>query len=500
LTQSAGWEAMLPPMKHLPSLLVGGLLAWSAAAFTLHAQAPAAADPFVKNPAENAAAKANAPWQNCFVVLEVYALDKNDARGVLENERGSSARYRRTAELAKAGKARLVTLTALTTKSGQRAVTEAIDEVLYATEFNSPVDEKSIALPSAYETRNVGDTFELEPVIAPDARTVDLNLVPNRVTLLGFRDAPGGPGDAPTSQPIFDSQKITTSVAVISGEPFYLGTLTPATPEAAPDQAGEIWLSFLHIDVQGPKPADAKPAAKTGGLSLVNLEYSVYSLDRAAARELLAIPASLTGAWEKLQPLLAEKKARFEQMTTIKTKSGQHAVVEEIREVRYATEFAGPSRDGVVENTHRKTVTETATPGPRKEAGPTATANETTTVSRQDPNAPRIPGYATAFETRNSGTSVEVEPVMATDGQVIDLNHNVQIVTHRGDLKTTGIAEKYPPMPLFETRKITTSLTVAAGAHQLVGTLNPPGADGVNERTDSGRTWLVFVHATPHAP
>ena len=487
-------------MKHLPSLLIGGLLVWSAAALTLRAQAPAVADPFVKNPAENTPAKANAPWQNCFVVLEVYALEKNDARQMLEGERGSTARYRRTAELAKAGKARLVTLTALTTKGGQPAVTEAIDEVRFATEFAAPVDEKSIALPTAFESRNVGDTLELEPVIGPDGRTVDLNLAPNRVTLLGFRDEPGSPGDAPTSQAIFDTQKITTSVAATVGEPLYLGTFTPAPPEGAVEKAGEIWLAYLRVDAQSPKPGDAKVTPKGNNLGMVDLEYSVYSLDRAAARELLASPASLTSAWEKLQPLLAEKKARFEQMTTLKTKSGQRAVVEETRELRYASEFAGPNRRGAVENTRRTTVTETATAGPRKEAGPASTATETATVTRQDPNAPRIPGYVSAFETQNVGTSVEVEPVMSSDGQAIDLTHVVKIIAMRGNLKVTGIAEKYPAMPVIETRRITTSITVAAGAHQLVGTLNLPDANGVNDRPDTSRTWLLFVHATPHVP
>jgi len=487
-------------MKHLSSLLLGGALAVSAAAFSLHAQAPAAADPFVKNPAENTAAKADAPWMNCFVVLEVYALDKNDARQVLESERGSGARYRRTLELSNAGKARLVTLTALTTKGGQRAVTEAIDEVRFATEFAAPVDEKSIARPTAFESRNVGDTLELEPVIGPDARTVDLNLAPSRVTLLGFRDEPGSPGDAPVSQAIFDSQKITTFVTATVGEPLYLGTFTPVPPDGAVEKANEIWLAFLRVDVQSPKPGAAKVAPKGGNLGMVDFAYSVYSLERAAARELLATPAPLTSAWDRLQPLLAEKKARFEQMTTLMTKSGQRAVVEEVHELRFASEFSGPSRVSGVEAKQRITVTETATTGPRKEAGPTSTATENTTVTRQDPNAPRIPGYVAAFETRNVGTSVEVEPVMASDGQAIDLNNVVNIIAMRGNLKTTGIAENYPAMPAIETRRVSTSLTVASGAHQLVGTLNLPDANGVNDRTDTGRTWLLFVHATPHVP
>ncbi len=34
----------------------------------------------------------------------------------------------------------------------------------------------------------------------------------------------------------------------------------------------------------------------------------------------------------------------------------------------------------------------------------------------------------------------------------------------------------------------------------LVGTFNPPGANGVNDSADTGRAWLIFVRATPNEP
>ena len=54
--------------------------------------------------------------------------------------------------------------------------------------------------------------------------------------------------------------------------------------------------------------------------------------------------------------------------------------------------------------------------------------------------------------------------------------------------------------PLFESRAITTTQTITAGRHMFVGTFNPPGATGVNDRTDDGRTWLLFVRALPNEP
>ena len=125
---------------------------------------------------------------------------------------------------------------------------------------------------------------------------------------------------------------------------------------------------------------------------------------------------------------------------------------------------------------------------------------ETTTVTRTEANAEATPGYATAFETRNTGITVEMEPVAGPDGLTIDLNQVVSMTTHLGNLQTTGVATHDPAQPLFESRKITTSQTLLAESHQLVGTFNAPGANGVNGRTDDGRTWLVFVRATSNEP
>jgi hypothetical protein len=496
---------MLHAMKYLPSLIAIGLLA-----STLHAQKAAPpedkGDPFVKNAADAPGApKANNTWVQCVITLEAYAMDKSEAAILLDTERGSAARYRRVLELAKAGKARLEILEGLTTKSGQRAIIESIDEVRYPTEFTPPETAKGLATPIAWETRNVGDTLELEPVIAPDGRLCDINLVPQRVHLAEFRDSPEMAGALLASQPIFNTQKISTSTAVTEGEPHYLGTMTPTAPQgiARGSAPSEIWLAFLHVSIQGPPPAKPQPKARTPAKQPegevwfpVELQYSCYSLDRADAREILAAPAPMNAPWEKVKALVAEKKARLEHITTIKTKSGQRAVVEEIQEVRYMTEYAPEHRAGSTETTRRTVTNQIGDKKTNPKSDSTSTSTETITTTRTDANSEIIPGHATAFETRNSGVTVEVEPVMGPDGLTVDLNHVIQSVKPVGNLKVTGIATHYPPQPVFEMAKVTTSQSVPLDLPVLVSTLNPPGADGVNDRTDSGRTFLLFVRAS----
>lgn len=501
LTQTRAPPATLRLMKHLLPLLLASLLP-----FSLNAQTTNPGDPFVKNPGDAAAAGKQANWQNCMLVLEVYALDKNDALAVLESERGSAARYRRVTDLAKTGKARLEILTALTTKSGQRAIVEAIDEVRYPTEFKRPAGKGALAAPTAYETRHVGDTLEFEAVLGPDGRTCDLNLVPQRVGLLGFRDIGAMADDSPVAQPRFHVQKITTSTTFPANEPHYLGSLTPATGHGAAHggAVSEMWLAFMRMNVAGPSADEMKPPAKPMDWSALNLEYSIYSLDRAAAREILVARPELQAPWKSLQALPGEKKARFEHLVWVQTKSGQRAVTEEIQEVRHASEYAPAASPTISETTSRTSTTrldlpKQKKPDPKDDASSTTTT-ETSTVTRGVPNAEPTPGAPSSFETRNAGVTVEVEPVVGPDGLSIDLNHVVQSVTHLGDLKVTGVAARYPAQPLFETRKFTTSQMILAGQQMLIGTFNPPGTDGVNDRADTGRTWLVFVRATPNEP
>jgi hypothetical protein len=507
-------------MKYLPCTLLLGALA-----FVLHAQTPqtkpaetpqpkAPADPFVKNANAEAAKKVDEPfaWVQCAVTLDAYAMDKSDAAELLATERGSAARYRRVLEMSKAGKARLAIFEGLSTKSGQRAVIEANDEVRYPVEYTPPVSAKGMATPTAWESRNVGDTFELEPVILPDVKMCDLNLVPVHTNLVGFRDVPENGGGLAVSQPTFSTQKITTSITTISGEPYYLGTMTPQTPQGMDNgaAASEIWLIFLHNNIVGPAPGGAKAKVKKpaedhpdqGPAEAVDMTFSLYSVEREDARDMLVESTSVTAPWEKLQKLLAQKKARLEHLSNIKTKSGQRAVTEEIHEYRYISEYAAEHR---VESTERTERTVTNRIGEKeKDAKPkpdsTSTSTETITTRRTDPYSEVVPGQPSAFETRNVGVTVEVEPVVGPDLMTVDLNLAVQSVKLFGNLKAAGIAAHYPETPVFEFSKITTSISTSLEQPVWVSTLNPPGADGVNDRTDSGRTYLLFVRTSLGEP
>src|SRR5438128_8386581 len=92
----------------------------------------------------------------------------------------------------------------------------------------------------------------------------------------------------------------------------------------------------------------------------------------------------------------------------ITTKSGQRAVIEIVREFRYPTQFTEPK---VPDIQGRGSSTSTSTTIALPVVGPSTPSN---------------------FETRNTGVTLEVEPVVGPDGITIDLNLVPQVVEFEG--------------------------------------------------------------------
>jgi hypothetical protein len=395
------------------------------------------------------------------VAIETWSLGQEDFLAVLGA--ATESQYRRVAALAEADRARLVNLMALTTKSGQRAVVEAHDEVRHPTEWNPPWAEGELAFPTAAETRNAGETLEVELVLGPDEQTIDVNLVPQVVRFLGFRAWRPEPRAGPHWIADFSTARLQTACMVRDGAPHLLGTLTLPPLPGAP--AGEAVLAFLRVDVIGVPLPD--PARRPGGEDApVNLraELAVFSLERGVAARLLAEPRHDGALHAAVTALVKTGAARVEHALPLTMKSGQRAVAEQIVEVHYPGEVSPP---GMVR------------PPAQEEA--------------QGAKERRRPAQFTAFETRHSGLTLEIEPVFSPE-MLVDVNVVPQWVVYRGTLDDGEATRQQPPLPLFSTQKITTSTTAPAGGYAFLGTMSPPRDSGANGRKDDGRTWLAFLH------
>jgi len=162
----------------------------------------------------------------------------------------------------------------------------------------------------------------------------------------------------------------------------------------------------------------------------------------------------------------------------VTTKSGQRAVIEIVREFRYPTQFQPPQIPQTVGST-------------------SGTVGGTTTV-------PITPTTPTAFETRNTGVTLEVEPVVGPDGITIDLNLVPQVVEFEGFINygspilappavnpitgtllttSTVLTPNVINQPIFSARKVTTSVSVWDGQTVVLGGLMSENVQKVEDRT-----------------
>jgi general secretion pathway protein D len=171
----------------------------------------------------------------------------------------------------------------------------------------------------------------------------------------------------------------------------------------------------------------------------------------------------------------------------ITTKSGQRAVIEIVREFRYPTQFTEPKVPDISGR---------------------GSSNTTSTVIALPVVGPSTP---TNFETRNTGVTLEVEPVVGPDGVTIDLNLVPQVVEFEGfinygsPIKTvnpallnfitgstsgiTGVSQAITltdnviNQPIFSTRKVTTSVSVWDGQTVVLGGLMREDVQKTEDRT-----------------
>ena len=160
------------------------------------------------------------------------------------------------------------------------------------------------------------------------------------------------------------------------------------------------------------------------------------------------------------------------------TKSGQRAVIEVVREFRYPTQFQPPQIPQTVGST-------------------SGAVGGTTSI-------PITPTTPTAFETRNTGVTLEVEPVVGPDGLTIDLNLVPQVVEFEGFINygspifappavnpltgtlltsSTVLTPNIINQPIFSSRKVTTSVSVWDGQTVVLGGLIREDVQKTEDRT-----------------
>jgi general secretion pathway protein D len=153
---------------------------------------------------------------------------------------------------------------------------------------------------------------------------------------------------------------------------------------------------------------------------------------------------------------------------SVTTKSGQRAIIEVVRELRYPRTYTQPQIPSIAST-----------------AGTSIIGGNTTVPVVVTPTTPQD------WETRNTGVTLEVEPVVGGDATTIDLNLIPQVVEFEGFINygspinavgvntIAGISVSQPVeltpnvinQPVFSTRKVTTSVSVYDGQTVVLGGL-----------------------------
>lgn len=181
--------------------------------------------------------------------------------------------------------------------------------------------------------------------------------------------------------------------------------------------------------------------------------------------------ADATNLRQQVQELVAKKEAKVLETQIVVAKSGQKATTEVIHEFIYPTEF---------------------TPMTQQERDKQAQ------LIKEGSLVPTVcfsPATPTAFETRNVGCTLEIEPTIDASDKLIDLRFVPEILWHTGN--TVWHEGKDPAgnpfkqsLPNFFTIRLNTALTCLSGQYTLAAAVSPKDAKG---EADMTRKVMIFV-------
>jgi general secretion pathway protein D len=229
-------------------------------------------------------------------------------------------------------------------------------------------------------------------------------------------------------------------------------------------------------------PVGTQPV--TGGLRNGNLAISQNAIDAllfgvagtsAVAPAIGALSGVFTDPQFQLVVRALNQRKGIDLLSAprVTAKSGQKATIEIIREFRYPTEFEPPQIPQQIGNGGNQ-------------GGGGGIGGVTINQSQSFPVTPTTP---TAFDTRNTGVTLEVEPQVGPDGYTIELSLVPQVVEFEGfinygspiqttstnpitGISTTSIlTPNIINQPIFSTRKVQTNVSIFDGNTVVLGGL-----------------------------
>ena len=448
-------------MKKLPCFTLA-VLAVLSVGLPVHAQKDAAstkaekpASPFVKKAATPgdttvdplAAADQPASYSNLGVLIQYIDVK----RGRWENWQQENAMpldagpLRTLVETWIAeGDATLAESSLVMGQSGQRSKVESRRTMIYPSEYFPSIGEGPI-FPSAWETRNLGTTLEADPVLESD-RSISYSSAPERIAYRGEsppRPAPTGTQPGDVRWPDFFNQTVTVQANQDADQWAILGSETPLD-----EKDSHLTLIFSRPVVHRFETGEAVPREHDSGL----LKFEWVEVDHAVLNRWLMETkdiSQLVGG--NLRKLANDEGGKLVNSRILRFQAGARLKNESVHEIRRATDF-------------------------RQGAEGTLSTPE-------------------AFETWNTGITVEVDPIYTSNGQALEVNLAPEWTTHFGETVHHRVlmnGEWVPDVttPNFYTMKTTTQVKAPLNVPMLISVMSLPDDNGW---IDASRKVLLFM-------
>jgi hypothetical protein len=205
----------------------------------------------------------------------------------------------------------------------------------------------------------------------------------------------------------------------------------------------------------------------------VQVEYVEMSHEALTKLLFLAKPASAdaTKLREQVQEMVARNEAEVLETQMMVAKSGRKATSGSHHEFIYPTEYEPPQLAGSFDSSKK------------------------TDQPKSNVDAPFTPPTPTAFDTRNLGGTLEIEPTVGEGDRLIDLRLEPELAWHTGNTVWHDGKDGFGnptkiQMPDFYSVRLYTSVICISGQYTLAGVLSPKNDKG---EVDMTRKLMVFV-------
>lgn len=498
------------------------------------AQAIPKPDPFKKpnpsdqpKPADAEHAKVPATW---LFRSETFVLPMIEAQELLVAGLSDTALYETMLKRVEAKTAVLEKLMLLRSKPGMRMLTEQTIEYPFPTGFDPGQIPQTLTLldpsnlgpatvpgnaiaaapaqiaaaspnagigimtsitPTTFTFKNVGERWEMDTGATEGERDLSLVIAQDSVQFKGV-DRHNGEDSVH-----FEVQKFNTAVQIKSGIPCFLGTQSKSAQSGIPlaNQDDSVTLAFVTAIESALPPSKARKQlgsseedaeAENFRYKPFRFQWEVFSLPKADASALIQAGKDDPSLHATLVERLAINGAKLEALQMVSTRLGQPARLQEVDEHPYPTNYNPPSLPQTLTIAHKQILEQL-----HQVAGAVVTP-------ANDQLSPANGGFGfisktcpTTFVVREMGESLEIDP--SPDREDPDA---IEVTLKPESVKLLAtISYQDCEQPIFERRKLNTTLRLRPNVPGLVGTMNRPIKSGVKGANEEDRIWLAFLTA-----